>query len=142
MKKKNLFLNFFIFISLVIFYSLVDTKEIFLYVFSFSLYQLLVSLFSSIDITKEIINYNNLKYYYSKERLYKNVKIKIFYYSLILGIIVLLSSFLIGKFLNIDNLPLVFGVLSLTIWTKPFLNIIRSYTDAHNLKKEVNISFV
>ena len=70
MKKNSLIIISFISLLLIFFfYVIVKNDDIFLFTLGLSLFMILVSLFSHIDVLKVMKKYSNREYYYTRDKI-------------------------------------------------------------------------
>lgn len=98
---------------------------------SFSMYILFSSLFSTTSITKVMGEYHNNKYYYSRNKMFSYTMVGIS----IIGFILTLVSFIIGKLLNIEYMSIINIFMSLSLLSNVLLKLISEYLDVIGFRK-------
>lgn len=137
-EKKSLVVKLFGFLFLIPFYYITKNNNIFLYAFSYSLYLILISVFSNINIESVLKKYYNLEYYYIKEKIFKMTFLTIIVISLFITLLSGGVGYLLEYLLNVKGVMIVYFVMSLTVFTEPCVSILKDYLVAHNFKKISN----
>lgn len=138
MKDKNLIVNFMRMMVIIFLYHITGNKNMFLYVLTFSLYNIFSSCFRYISI-KDILSKNNDEDYRSKILQYN-----IFYIGIIWLIFILLSIFIgdmVSIYLNIKNTFWPYLVMSLSIVISPVKKILLEYLEVNGRYKLSNTLF-
>lgn len=132
---KNIIYILIVLLSLVFVNFILDGKDIFVFIFSFSLFLIFVNSFSHINIENKIIEL--------REENYVNSQVKFFYLTLIIifiinivyiGIIYILTLVFNNSY-YMHKYNYVFLFMSITIFAIPIINILSQYLLANNYKK-------
>ena len=135
MKKNSLIIISFISLLLIFFfYVIVKNDDIFLFTLGLSLFMILVSLFSHIDVLKVMKKYSNREYYYTRDKIFKICLLIIVGIGLILVLVTVLLSLLLENIMHIDNMLLVMTVMSINVIAIPLLRLLKSFLVIHNFK--------
>lgn len=115
---------------LLLFYLTKDINML-SFTFSFGMYLLFYSIFSTTSIKGKLEKYCSKKYYYSASKIFK--------YSIIwvgiLGIFLTAIAYLIGMLLKIDNLSIINVFMSISILSSIILKLISEYLNGMGYKK-------
>ncbi len=125
-EDKISLLKLFNLISIVFLYYILGSKNLFLYVLSFSLYNIFMASFDGITIKASLQNLETLS---SKKKLFRVMMVIISFIWALFILLSILISDLVSVFLNIDNILPIFVVMSISLITKPCVKIIAEYLE-------------
>ena len=135
MKKNSLIIISFISLLLIFFfYVIVKNDDIFLFTLGLSLFMILVSLFSHIDVLKVMKKYSNREYYYTRDKIFKICLLIIVGIGLILVLVTVLLSLLLENIMHIDNMLLVMTIMCINVIAIPLLRLLKNFLVIHNFK--------
>lgn len=130
MKEKNTLITKTIeVITLIVLYYIVGNKSIFLYTLSLCLYNIFSSCLEHISIKDNLKITNNTKL---KDKIFIYTELMILVFSLLFLLLGIMISDITGIVLNIDNTLLIFIMMGLTIFTKPFIKVLSEYLNELN----------
>jgi len=135
MKKEVLIIDIISVLFIVPFYYLTKDNNIFLYTLSLSLYLILSSIFNHIDIYSNLKKYYDNNHIYSLNTIYKYTNKSIILINLLISIVIGLISLLFNRLFQIKGLIIVNIIMSLTLFIKPILKNIISFTKVYNFHK-------
>ena len=136
MKERRVFiLNTLNVLHVIILYYIIDSKSLFLYILSLSLYNIFISSFFHISM-KEVLK--KLKTNYSKFKLFKLLSLVISVISIIFLLLSILSSDIISLLLKIEDILPIFIMSGLVIFLRPFIKILSEYLE--NINNNSNYS--
>lgn len=118
---------------LLVFYLTKNTNTLTLTI-SFSMYILFGSIFSTSSIKNVVKDYHDKKYYYSRDKIFKYSIVSI----TLIGIFLVIQSYLIGSILDIDNLNIINIFMSISLLSNVLLRIIKEYLEVLEYKKISN----
>lgn len=135
LNSKNIIYILVVLLSLMFVNFILDGKDIFVFIFSFSLFLIFVNSFFHINIEKQFIEL--------KKENFINSQVKLFYYIIILifliNIIYIGITYIITLIFNnsyyMHKYNYVFLFMSITIFTIPVINILSQYLLVNNHKK-------
>ena len=130
MKEKNIFMNKTIkLLTIILLYYIVGSKNLFLYVLSLSLYEVLTAFFHHLSFKERLNEISNdaLKY-----KLYKLTIIGIVSISMVYLILSIIISDVINILLNIKNILLVFIFMGFTTVVSPLVKTTAEYYENLN----------
>jgi len=142
MNKKNVLIYFLNIILIIPFFIITKNNNIFLYTLSYSLYILLIMMFSHLNISGILKKYLDLEYHYTKNKIYKTTILSILIISLMMGLLVTLSGLLLESLFSIKGIFFVYLMMSFSIFIIPTFNITLDYLEAHDFNKLKNFSIV
>ena len=144
MKEKNIFMNKTIkLLTIILLYYIVGSKNLFLYVLSLSLYEVLTAFTHNLSFKERLseISNNNAKY-----KIYKLTLIGIVSLSMGYLILSILISDVINILLNIHNILLVFIFMGLSTVVSPLVKTIAIYYENINnnpkYQKIINMYYI
>ena len=141
MKEKNILLIKTIeLITIIALYYIVGCKSLFLYALSFCLYNIFVSCLNHISIKSSLNTASNIK---EKSKIFIYTTLMILIFSLFFLLLGIVLSDITSIVLDIDDTLLIFVIMGLAIFTKPFITILSEYLDnINNTSKYEKIIYI
>ena len=125
MKEKNIFINKTIkLLTIILLYYIVGSKNLFLYVLSLSLYEILTASFNHLSFKERLNEIDNLQ---EKDKLYHVTIVGIVVISMIYLLLSIVISNVINILLGIDNILLIFVFMGLSTVVSPLVKVITDY---------------
>ena len=144
MKEKNIFMNKTIkLLTIILLYYIVGSKNLFLYVLSLSLYEVLTSFFHNLSFKERLdeISKNTIK-----SKIYKLTVIGISSISMLYLIISIIVSDIINILLGIHNILLVFIFMGISTIVSPLVKVTAQYYESINnnpkYQRIINIYYI
>lgn len=134
-KYKDLIYLFVILLLLIFINIMLKGKDIFNVIFSFSMFLILVSSYSHINIEKEIIELKNNNYISSQIKLFYLTIFIIFIINILYIGIVYIVTLLLNSNSYLYNYNYVLLIMAFSIFAIPVINVLCQYLRANNLKK-------
>jgi len=130
MKEKNIFIiKTMKLLSIILLYYVVGSKDLFLYVLSLSLFEIMSSFFLNLSFKERL---NKMDNKYDKFKLYKSVILCICIVSAIFLLLAIIVSNIIGILLNINDSLLVFIFMGFSIIIEPLIKVTSEYLGSIN----------
>ena len=117
-----------------IFFFITKSINILPLTISLSMYLLLNSIFSELSIKEKLEEYNELNKYIERDNIFKYSIITIS----LLGIILIIISYLIGDIININKLEIINIFMSITVILNIIIKIIKEYLEVLGYKRISN----
>ena len=126
-------INILTFIFIIVLYHLTKTSNTFLLTFSFSLFLIYYSIFSSNKIKKLLNDYYDKKYLYTMNKVFKCSILLIIILTMLLGVI----SYIISTLINIEKLYLVNIAMTIFLSISLIIKLINNYLNIFGYKKNI-----
>ena len=144
MKEKNIFMNKTIkLLTIILLYYIVGSKNLFLYVLSLSLYEILTTSFNHLSFKERLNKMDSLT---EKNKLYHVTIIGIVIISMIYLVVSIVISDVINILLGINNLLLTFIFMGLSTVVSPLVKVVTDYYENINkntkYQKIINIYYI
>ena len=133
-------INILYFLLMIFLFYFTKGSNMLLFTMSFSMFIIFSSLFSSTSIKDKINKFNNNKYYYSSNRVFKYT---IIFISIIISILIL-TSYLFSLLINIKGISLVNICMCIYLYTNVIMRIEGEYINSKiiDIYKVINIILV
>ena len=130
MKEKNIFINKTIkLLTIILLYYIVGSKNLFLYVLSLSLYEILTTAFNHLSFRERLNRMTDIR---EKNKLYHVTIVGIFVISMVYLLVSIIISDVINILLGIDNILLLFMFMALSTWVSPLVKVMVDYYENIN----------
>ena len=126
-------INILTFIFIIVLYHLTKNSNTFLLTFSFSLFLIYYSIFSSNKIKKLLSDYYDKKYLYTMNKVFKCSILLIIILTMLLGVI----SYIISTLINIEKLYLVNITMTIFLSISLIIKLINNYLNIFGYKKNI-----
>lgn len=126
-------INILTFIYIIVLYHLTKNSNTFLLTFSFSLFLIYYSIFSSNKIKKLLNDYYDKKYLYTMNKVFKCSILLIIILTMLLGAI----SYIISTLINIEKLYLVNIIMTIFLSISLIIKLINNYLNIFGYKKNI-----
>ena len=126
-------INILTFIYIIVLYHLTKNSNTFLLTFSFSLFLIYYSIFSSNKITKLLNDYYDKKYLYTMNKVFKCSILLIIILAMLLGVI----TYIISTLINIEKLYLVNITMTIFLSISLIIKLINNYLNIFGYKKNI-----
>ena len=126
-------INILTFIFIIVLYHLTKNSNTFLLTFSFSLFLIYYSIFSSNKIKKLLNDYYDKKYLYTMNKVFKCSILLIIILTMLLGVI----SYIISTLINIEKLYLVNITMTIFLSISLIIKLINNYLNIFGYKKNI-----
>ena len=133
-------INILYFLLMIFLFYFTKGSNMLLFTMSFSMFIIFSSLFSSTSIKDKINKFNNNKYYYSSNKVFKYT---IIFISIIISILILIS-YLFSLLININGISLVNICMCIYLYTNVIMKIEGEYINSKiiDIYKVINIILV
>lgn len=132
MKDRKLIIKLLKLLSLIILYYISGKTSMFIYLLTMVLYNIYTSSFKHIKINEKFKKTDTI---YTKIKLIKYTSLCVVIISLIFTLLSLLISESISIFLNVNKTVLPFLIMSISVITEPFTNLITEYFESIHKSK-------
>ena len=133
------------------FYAIIGTQGGALYSYAYSIYNVFLNLATSgipVAMSKVVSEYNEMKYYNTKERVFK-IGLKVISFLCIISFLILfifapnLADMIIGGVEGgntVEDVTMVIRVISTAVLVVPFLSVSKGYLQGHKIMKVSSVS--
>ena len=144
MREKNIFMNKTIkLLTIILLYYIVGSKNLFLYVLSLSLYEILTTSFNHLSFKERLNEMNNLQ---EKGKLYHVTIVGIVVMSMIYLLLSIIISDVINILLGINNILLPFIFMGMSTLVSPLVKVVTDYYENVNkntkYQKIINVYYI